>query len=212
MQLTERLRHRRGTDAGFTLAELLITISIMGIVMVALTQVVFSYFKITVDAETRMTESQDVQFAATYWQRDVASIGVRKYDDVTKTFKLQQSVNVTPQCPLPGGTTVATLAWTEYTSLDSTDDGKVITVSYVATGGSAPFELVRVRCTGTAVDSTVEVAHHLHTVQPATCDVACTGTGNNVPTVVRLPLSVLDPESDRTVAYPATLSGERRQS
>ncbi|KRC56960.1 MULTISPECIES: type II secretion system protein J [unclassified Nocardioides] len=203
----------RNEDGGFTLPEVVIVIAIMSVILVALTGVLISYFRTTVDAESRMTESNDVQFAAAYWQRDVASIGVRSaYNTATKTFPLAQSVNVSPGCTLPTGTTLVTLAWTEYTSDVSTNVGEIVTVSYVATGASAPYELVRVRCTGTTVDSKVEVAHNLSMVQVATCDVACSGTGNNVPTVVNLPLSILDQEGNRTVAYTATLSGERRQS
>ena len=145
---------------------------------------------------------------AAYWQRDVASIGVRTYDTATKTFPLQQSIGVAPGCALPSGTAVVTLAWTELTSLDSTDNGQLVTVTYVATGGSAPYELVRVRCNGSTSDSRTEVAHSLNAVPTIDCVPACSGT----PELVELSLSVLDPEGHGTTAYTATLSGERRQS
>lgn len=212
MRLRERLRAARRDD-GFTLVELLATVSIMGFVVVGLTGVVISYFKTTVDTQSRMTESQDVQFAAAYWQRDVASIGVRSYDPATKDFVLQQSVGVTPACALPSGTTVATLAWNELTSNDSTDNGQTVTVSYVATGGGSPYELVRVRCTGSTIKSTVEVAHSLNALPTLTCDPGpCTGSGNAVPTLVNLALSIRDPEGNGTAALTATLTGERRQT
>ena len=73
-------------------------VAIIGIIGSALTGVVISYLKTTADTESRLVESHDVQFAAAYWQRDVSSIGVRSYDPGTKTFPLQQSVNVTPAC------------------------------------------------------------------------------------------------------------------
>ncbi len=212
MRLRERIRAARRRDEGFTLIELLATVSIMGFVVVGLTAVVISYFKTTVDTQSRMTESQDVQFAAAYWQRDVASIGVRTYDAATKDFVLQQSVGVTPACALPSGTTVATLAWNELSTTDSTDNGQVVTVSYVATGAGASYELLRVRCTGSTVNSKVEVAHSLNALPALTCDVACTGSGNAAPRLVNLALSVLDPEGDGTDALTATLTGERRQT
>lgn len=192
--------------------ELVITVAIMGIIVTALTGVVISYFKTTVDTQARMTESQDVQFAAAYWQRDVASIGVRAYDAPSKSFPLQQSVNVSPSCALPSGTTVVTLAWSEYVSPDSTVTPPKITVSYVARAVGGAYELVRIRCSGSAVDSTVRVAHSLRAPPTVSCDVACTGSGADVPSVVRIDLAVLDPEGHDTVAYTATLSGERRQS
>lgn len=215
MRLTPRRRRplrSSPADAGFTLIELVMTVSIMGVIVIALTGVVISYFKATVDTQARMTESQDVQFAAAYWQRDVASIGVRSYDAASKSFPLKQSVDVSPSCALPGGTTVVTLAWSDYTSPDTTVTPPRVTVSYVARPVSGAYELVRVRCTEATVDSTVRVAHSLKSPPSVTCDVACTGTGPDVPTVVRIDLTVLDPEGHGTVAYTATLSGERRQS
>lgn len=199
-------------DQGFSLVELLVTVAIIGVIASALAGVVISYLKTTVSTQARLTESSDVQFAAAYWQRDVASIGVRTYDAASKTFPLQQSVDVTPACALPSGSTVATLAWSEYTSLDSTAIPSVVTVSYVAQADGGGYDLVRRRCSGATVDSTVTVARSLNALPTKTCDVACTGAGANVPTLVDLNLSVLDPDGNGGAAYTATLSGERRQS
>ncbi len=212
MRLSETERENSRRDEGFTLIEVVMTVAIMGVIVTALTGVLISYFKTTVDTQSRITESQDVQFAATYWQRDVASIGVRSYDAATKSFPLQQSVNVAPACTLPSGTTVVTLAWSEYGTDDSTATPTRMTVSYLAQPDGTAYELVRVRCTGATVNSKVAVAHSLNAVPTVDCDVACTGSGADVPSVVNLNLSVLDPEGNGTVAYTAKLSGERRQS
>lgn len=211
MSVTPHPRDPRD-DSGFTLMELMMTIAIVGFVIAGLTGIVISYFKTTVDTQARLTESHDVQFVAAYWQRDVASIGVRTFDAGTKTFPLQQSVDVTPACALPSGTVVATLAWSEYTSLDSTATPGLVTVSYVAQADGGGYDLVRRRCSGATIDSTTEVAHSLNALPTKTCDVACTGAGANVPSVVNLNLSVLDPDGNGTTAYTATLAGERRQS
>lgn len=214
MQLIDMLRRRwsRRDDAGFTLIELIATVIILATISAGLVAVVISYLRFTVDTQSRMTESQDVQFAAAYWQRDVASIGVRTYDAGTKTFPLVQSVDVTPACALPSGTRVVTLAWSTFDSLDSTAVGATVTVSYVAQPDGPAFELLRVRCTGATVNSTTSVAHSLNAVPTKSCDVSCTGAGANVPAVVDLNLSVLDPEGNGTAAYTATLTGERRQT
>jgi len=44
-----------------------------------------------------------------------------------------------------------------------------------------------------------------------TCNTACTAAPN-VPVVVELHLSVLDPDGHGTTPFTATLSGERRQT
>jgi prepilin-type N-terminal cleavage/methylation domain-containing protein len=209
--IIERLRALKRRDEGFTLPELIITVTIIGIIAASLTGVVISYLKTTTDTQSRLTESHDVQFAAAYWQRDVASIGVRTFDSGTKAFPLQQSVDVAPACSLPTGTRVVTLAWSEYTSTDSTATPTTITVSYVAEPDAGGYNLLRVRCTGSTRDSSIEVMHSLNALPTVTCDVNCSNAPN-VPTIVDLHVSVLDPDGRGTTAYTATLSGERRQT
>ena len=221
-RLRRRLRRglRRGLsgDDGFTLVELVVTVGILGIIVVPLTGVVLAYLRNTVDTQARLTESHDVQFAAAYWQRDVASIGVRSstYDTVSHSFPLEQSVAL-GSCALPAGASVVvTLAWSEFTSMTSTDPPATVKVTYAARSVGGVFELLRVRC-GTQ-PSTVELANSLTAVPTVTCHQAdgtptlCSGSGANVPTLLKLPLSVHDSSGHSTSIYTATLSGERRQS
>ncbi len=84
MRLSDAPARTPRREDGFTLPELIITVTIIGIIAAGLTGVVISYLKTTTDTQSRLTESHDVQFAAAYWQRDVASIGVRNYDSVNK--------------------------------------------------------------------------------------------------------------------------------
>ena len=210
MRLTARLRNLRRRDEGFTLPELIITVTIISVIAAGLAGVVISFLKTTTDTQSRLTESHDVQFAAAYWQRDVASLGVRSYDSSTKTFPLQQSVDVSPACSLPSGTRIVTLAWSEYTSSDSTAPPTTITVSYVATPDTGGYNLLRTRCTGSTVDSSFELMHSLHALPTVSCDITCTSPV--VPSVVSLNVSVLDPDGHDTSALTASLSGERRQT
>ena len=210
MRLTHRWRALVRGDDGFTLPELIITVAIIGIIAASLSGVIISYLKTTTDTQSRLTESHDVQFVAAYWQRDVASIGVRSWDAGSKTFPLQQSVDVTPACSLPTGTRIATLAWSKYTSTDSTATPTTVTVSYVAEADSGGYNLIRTRCTESTVDSSIEVMHSLNALPTVTCDISCTSA--SVPTVVSLEVSVLDPDGRGGAALTATLSGERRQT
>ena len=208
---------RRRDEAGFTLVELLISIAIISIITPALAGVVIAYLKNTTTTQSRLAESHDVQFATAYWQRDVASIGVRAFDAATKSFPLQQSVGITPACTLPAGTPVTTLGWTRYDPAvlvsHSPAAAKTVTVSYVSapkSGGA--FTLTRVRCEGGSITSQVQVADTLDAAPTVTCSTACTGAGGNVPRTVTLNLVVRDVEGGSTTSYTAALRGDRRQS
>src|SRR5690348_1076606 len=113
MLLTLR-RHARNCT-GFTLIELVVSVSIMGIIMVALSGVMLAYFQHTRTTAARLNESAALEFVAAYWQRDVSSIGVRSttYNATTHSFDPQNSVNVTlpSGCTTLPGTKLITLAW-----------------------------------------------------------------------------------------------------
>lgn len=220
--LIAAVRRLRRSDDGFTLPELVITVAIVGIIVAGLAGVVMSYLKHTVDTQARLTESHDVQFAAAYWQRDVASIGVRSdtYDKPTHSFPLQQSVSTSgtlADCTLPAGTPIVTLAWSDYDSLDSSAAPAKVTVTYLTVPDGSVFKLFRVRCSGGAVDSAIEVAHSLRAVPVVGCtkpngDAGCESAGAGVPAIVTLPLEIRDPEGRGVTSYTATLIGERRQT
>ncbi|MER7555482.1 prepilin-type N-terminal cleavage/methylation domain-containing protein [Nocardioides sp. NPDC126508] len=208
-------------EAGFTLIELVVTVAIVGVVVTALTGVVLSYLRNTVDTQARLSESHDVQFVSAYWQRDVASIGVRSstYDTASHSFPLTQSVDL-DACPLSGdaagATPVATLAWSEHDSRVSTDPGTTVKVTYAYQPAAEGGRLYRVRCGNRP--ATVEVADRLAAAPVLACanasgdSTSCTGAGEDVPVVVTLALSVHDSTGIDLPTYAATLLGERRQT
>jgi prepilin-type N-terminal cleavage/methylation domain-containing protein len=65
-------RRHSGDDAGFTLIELTISIGILGLIMVAVTGVFAVAVRTNAGTDTRLTESLDLQFAASYFADDVA--------------------------------------------------------------------------------------------------------------------------------------------
>lgn len=211
---------RRHPDEGFTLVELVVSVAILAIVAAGLSGVVLSYLRNTVDTQARLTESAAVQFAAAYWQRDVASIGVRSTtydtDASVHSFPLQQSVGLTA-CTLPANASaVVTLGWSEYASLGPTDTPTQVKVTYATRPAGGAFELLRVRCG--SQPSTVQVAGSLAVVPTVTCRdadrtaVGCTGSGADVPAIVELSLTVHDASGTNLPTYQATLSGQRRQT
>lgn len=212
------LRRSRRNEAGFTLIELLATVIIMGTIAAGIAGVVISYLKFTVDTQSRMTESQDLQFVTAYWQRDVASIGVRTNayndDESVHSFALEQSVNIGP-CAAPAESTdVITLAWSEYESLVSEDVPTTVRVTYFARDNGPGYDLVRVRCGSSPTQ--VVVADNLTEPPGVECagpsGTSCTGSGTNVPTSIDLTLTVSDVEGQGTTTYTETISGERRQT
>lgn len=226
MNWRERFR-RRNADEGFTLIELVVTVAIVGFVVTALTGIVISYLKTTVSTQSRLTESHDVQFAAAYWQRDVASVGVRSttYNDdpSVHSYPLLQSVAANPVsgiavgCALPSGADIAkvvTLAWSQFSASDPSNP-QTVTVTYLAKGTAQPYSLMRVRCTGGTVDSTVTVADNLVGKPVVACSGSasgCNGSGANVPSVVTMTLTANDPSNAGAASYSAKLTGERRQA
>lgn len=219
--VTGRLRGRlreATADDGFTLVELVVCVAIVGFVAVALAGVVLSYLRVSVAATASMAESHDVQLASAYWQRDVASIGVRSstYDTSSHSFPLTQSVGLAP-CGLPtGATAVVTLGWSEYDSLDSTATPALVKVTWATRADGGVLDLLRVRCGSRP--STVQVADSLSVAPAVTCRgpagaaIACGGSGADVPAQVDLALTALDNSDRAPQTYQATLSGERRQT
>jgi prepilin-type N-terminal cleavage/methylation domain-containing protein len=202
-------RARRRDDRGFTLVELLVSIVILGIIAVPLANVVIDYLLNTASVSARLSESQDEQIAAAFWQQDVSSTGLRgAYDATSGTFPLAQSVNVTFPCAEPGGSTqVATLTWNQY---DTSGNPTQITVAYVKQG----THLLRLQCTGTTLNSTTTLARYVNGTPTLSCTGSgsgCTGSGANVPTTISLTMNVADQVSTGQ-PYTVTLTGQRRQT
>ena len=121
MQLTKRLHRRATADQGFTLIELVVAVATLGIIAVALTGVVIQYLKVSASTETRLRETTDIQFASTYWQRDVSSLGQREFNAaLSDPVPANRSVWVDATdggcgSSVSGGVPVVTFAWNGYT-------------------------------------------------------------------------------------------------
>jgi prepilin-type N-terminal cleavage/methylation domain-containing protein len=190
--------NRRAGDDGFTLVELLISITVLGIVMAALGGVMTVTLKSASTANTRLTESNDLRRAATYFAADVQ--GARSVATAT-----------TPKC----GTGAAKVV-VEFLGQDFADTTPAITttvVSYVlravTDSDGTRQELRRLACTSTSATPTypltvpvsdIAVVRRVSTTLPVlTCLPACS-TFTQVNLVVR--------ETSGALVY--TLTGRRR--
>ncbi|MGN6782562.1 MAG: PulJ/GspJ family protein [Marmoricola sp.] len=231
------LTPRRRDDGGFTLIELVITVSIVGTIVVALAGIVLQYVKVSTTTRTRLDESTDQQFVSAYWQQDVSSLGVHGFQPLVANNQLptQQSVwtgsapaGVPSGCTtgLPGAVVIG-FAWNEYpTSTGPSDNPTTVWTNavvnaavYVAQQVGSEWQLSRIRCTG-ATPTTTVVARHLTAAPTPTClasdgqtTVSCTAT-SPFPAVVTLNLDVAEHETGSAVSttgYNVTLSAQRRQ-
>lgn len=209
-------------DGGFTMIELMMTIAILAIIAVPLTGVVIEYLQTSVTTQTRSTENADQQFAATYWQADIASLGVRGYTPTNTSDQLphQQSMwtgsapaGVPASCASISGTVIG-MAWNEYPS--TTDPfvtwtgAQQSSVVYSATQQtSGQWILTRTRCVPGQAASSVVIARSLVSVPTVSCTPApC--TSSTPPTTVKLTLKVQDLNGTANTGYTSVLTGERR--
>lgn len=220
-------------DDGFTLVELIVTVAIVGFITVTLTGVVILYLKLSTTTQARLTESTDQQFASTYWQQDVSSLGVHGFTPAAaEQLPVQQSVRLgaapagTPAgCSgLPG--TVIGLAWNDYpgsTDPIATWNATANAAVYVTEADGEQLKLSRVRCIGGTTKTNV-IARKLDPASPpvarclgsnGTTVVSCTST-SPLPATVQLVLTVRDlsaksPSGPASAGYTTTLTAQRRQ-
>jgi prepilin-type N-terminal cleavage/methylation domain-containing protein len=218
VQLNRRYRYRR-PDAGFTLIELLVSIMLVGLVVAALGSVVIAYSKHAGATSDRLALSHDAQISATYFARDVASVGMHDYTVASTASGPPFLPSIQLDAAYDAGGQVCGTAATPVAKLRLLSDdwdhsgaapaaGIDVVAYYLRSTGTAS-ELHRIKCVGsTAPVSDVTLAHY---VDPATIVVACssTCTGASVPQQVTLSFTVVKPTAD---PYPISLSGQRRQT
>ena len=210
------MRLRRAED-GFTLIELLLAIAIIGIIAAPLTNVILGYLTNTNATIGRLAESHDAQLSASYFQQDVAGIGVRDYTDTTTPYGFKQSVEVNVAAAgglYPCGTAgpaLIRLAWDDFTAGPSASPVQVRAAYVLETiAGQSQQELHRIVCAGSATVSSDTVLAHDVLSAAASCSTTCTATA--LPQSISLSLAIHDSNSGSAANYPVVLNGQRRQT
>lgn len=218
----------RQDERGFTLVELVLAVVILAIITVPLGNVIISYIRHTDAVTARLNESHDAQVSAAYFSADVASVGVRSTtysSDPAAPYPLTQSIE--QDAPATGGLfpcgaagtpdAVIRFGWDDHTNASSSAPTRM-RVAYVSIpDGAGQPRLHRLVCTGSAtvVTDTVLV-HNLVSVSAscasATGPTACTGSGAATPLIVKVSLTIHNPQSAGAPDYQIELTGQRRQS
>jgi prepilin-type N-terminal cleavage/methylation domain-containing protein len=217
---------RRG-EAGFTLIELLITVVIMGIIFVPLSDFFIQYLDTSTQTQQRLSDSHDLQIVAAYFSQDVANTGLRNQTAGQTTFAAQQSVwtsGFATFCgaPIAAGTTpILELAWDDASAVSNSGvvsgADTIDSVLYYVTSSNGQGSFQRESCSGSTVGPVATVVHNLqknstpsvNCLSPAgvttTCDTA------PPPVVITLTLNVQGGTSDAAGAKNVMLTGQRRQ-
>jgi prepilin-type N-terminal cleavage/methylation domain-containing protein len=167
---------RTGSDDGFTLVELLVSISILGMIMVVLTTAVFMGLRATKDANGSMDESNAASLTAVYFTRDVQGA---------------ETISVNDSAATCGGAAALKL-----TSL-TTDR----IVAYAVTG--SPLQLVRRLCSPRTAAPTVTI---LAPQLTAVSDVVAANSSGKVTLTVNQPSTSSDSGYPFTVSAVSRIS------
>lgn len=193
----------RRTEAGFTLAEVVITVPIMVMLTGALAGALVVGWRTTERNQTRLVESHDAQLLQFSLLPDVQSVAPSGIDtEVTSTVTCADTDRSVPPDGSPDaepGSNVLTLLWAQETFGTT----KTFEASYrlVDTGGPNGFELRRYYCENAAIAIEKVVAKN---VQPSPAPVVTVG-GGSTPRKIAMTVT-------KTSGYTFTVEGEWRRS
>lgn len=165
----------RRDEKGFTLVELMVAVSILGIISATLATAFVVTFRTADDATERLALAHDVQISTAAFASDVQSADVVWVDDPS------------PACGPAGGASKLSLRWT--------DGASVNLATYAVTTSGTETRLVRHRCTVGGASASQVLSHFVASTGAPLCDTAvCTGTAASPQRPRELVLPVTDVE------------------
>lgn len=193
--------HRRDSERGVTLVELIVAISISGIIIAAITNAIFVGFKTTDKTTDRLAESHNTQLVANYFPADV---GNSYFPDATRDRTGGISFGAVS---LPAGCTGLAADSTNLVVLPNTplrtESGIVVSypaagsVSYWIEGTAPPRTLVRYECGASGPAGRVAVATNV--------DTAVAGeSGTNLQRIVSITVTEISGRTFRVNGHPRT--------
>lgn len=171
-------------DAGFTLPELLVAMTVTAVIMPVLFSTFVTAFRTTDGSVERIAASHDATLSSNYFVPDVQS---------AESISLADE----PTCKAPTGSN-------RLLTLKSTTAAGTVFTGYAVVTGTEKT-LVRYKCTGTTVESSVTVAHDLGADPTVTCPTGSLATAPCVANSRRVLLTVAD-----VTGYSFTLDASRR--
>jgi prepilin-type N-terminal cleavage/methylation domain-containing protein len=132
------IRASRARQDGFTLVELLVAVTILGIISVAIAASATVLFRSEDLAQTRLDNSRGPKLVGVYWTPDVNT---------------SESVNPSGLACTTAGTALVTFEWN--VPSDGSDESNVSTWATVPTSGGKT-QLVRTECTSAALGTPVQ--------------------------------------------------------
>lgn len=176
-----------GREGGFTLVEILVAVSVMGVISLALASAFHAGFRGSETTQQRTSESSDAQLASAYLSNDVQSMIA-----VTSTACSAGTLDPIVSLKLPG------------------DDS----VSYLFGTVAGEPKLVRRTCTNGTTTDDETLAHFVSGSKPIlTCQPSTDCTDGKRPRVVNITVAERNVANDTTVdatALTYRLSGARR--
>jgi prepilin-type N-terminal cleavage/methylation domain-containing protein len=150
-----RAASSRRPGAGFTLVEVLIVVSLLGLVMTALSAAALVLIRVAQDNEVDIDETRAERSLETWLAQDVLSTPNVEPPGTRGGFDLDQLAD---PCPTGAGENLAVLVW-----LDPISGDEWIANYRVESTGGDEFEIVRYAC-GAFADGRTVVVHRIEPV------------------------------------------------